>query len=111
MGETVTALALSHAPRLWTAPEDAEEAGEGEKLRRCQEVIETHREQLHEADPDVIIGFLNDHIENFFRNDSLPQFCVGIGDNNYGPIDAYVGWLPVEQQHVPSDRVRSRAPT
>ena len=103
MGEVVTAFAYSHAPRLWTNPEQAKEAGEGDKVQNCIDALKTQRDQLHEADPDVIIAFLNDHFENFFRESGVPMFCVGIDDRNYGPIDAYGDWLPIEQQHVPND--------
>lgn len=100
MGNVVTAQALSHAPLLWTNPENAEQ----EQLDSIHEALERQRSELDAADPDVIVAFLNDHYENFFRGQVIPQICVGIGDDNYGPLEQYLGWLPFEeQQDVPND--------
>jgi 2,3-dihydroxyphenylpropionate 1,2-dioxygenase len=98
MGKIVSAMALSHAPGLLSLPDGPPK----EQMDRMKATLDEMKKQLDVAKPDVIIAFLDDHFENFFRT-CMPTFCVGIGDEAYGPMKEHLKWLKMKEQvKVPS---------
>ncbi|OGL17124.1 MAG: hypothetical protein A3F92_01400 [Candidatus Rokubacteria bacterium RIFCSPLOWO2_12_FULL_71_22] len=75
MAEIVAALLTSHAPLITGKPEIAEP----EQRDRLYAGFHELRRRLAAARPDLIVMFVNDHLQNFAYN-NLPAFCVGLAD-------------------------------
>lgn len=68
-------LVISHAPgmtALWSALEPAQET-------HLRGALDTVRNELAAARPDVIVAFVNDHFSNFSLA-NMPAICVGVAD-------------------------------
>lgn len=103
MAEIVAAMAMTHGPGLtgWfhAAPKEHQEltlAATGEMRRR-----------LEAARPDVIVGFSNDHLQNWPLNNT-PEYTVGIGDVHVGPADWYDEWLALTKYRIPGHSALAR---
>src|SRR5678815_6145860 len=85
-------MALTHSPGLtgWfdRAPEN--------QRRDARRALDTMRERLRAARPDVILLFSNDHLLNWPINNT-PEYTVGIGAEHAGPADWYDEWLALEK--------------
>ncbi|MBI4269494.1 MAG: extradiol ring-cleavage dioxygenase [Candidatus Rokubacteria bacterium] len=75
MAEIVAALLTSHAPLITGKPEIAKP----EQRDRLYAGFHELRRRLAAARPDLIVMFVNDHLQNFAYN-NLPAFCVGLAD-------------------------------
>ena len=75
MAEIVAALLTSHAPLITGKPE----IGKPEQRDRLYAGFHELRRRLAAARPDLIVMFVNDHLQNFAYN-NLPAFCVGLAD-------------------------------
>ena len=75
MAEIVAALLTSHAPLITGKPEIAEP----EQRDRLYAGFHELRRRLAATRPDLIVMFVNDHLQNFAYN-NLPAFCVGLAD-------------------------------
>jgi aromatic ring-opening dioxygenase catalytic subunit (LigB family) len=96
VAQVVAAMALTHSPGLtgWfdRAPED--------QRREARRALDTMRERLRAARPDVILLFSNDHLLNWPINNT-PEYTVGIGAEHVGPADWYDEWLALEKYRIP----------
>lgn len=99
MAQLVATIALSHAPGLtgWldhaTPDEQQRLVGGYEEMGRL----------FRATNPDVIIGFANDHCLNM-PVDDVVDFCVGTADEWQGPADWFKDWLNVPDYTVKGNR-------
>ena len=103
MAESVSVVALSHAPGLtgWL-----DKATEAEQRNLTEGFTELGR-LLRATRPDVIIGIANDHLLNL-PMDGTVDFCVGIADAWSGPAEWFRDWLNVDDYAVPGNRELAR---
>ena len=94
MATIVAAGMTSHAPNMTATPEAAPE-----QRRRFLAGLAEMRRRLIAARPDLVMMFVNDHVQNFFY-DNLPAFCVGVGDKHWAPRGA-AGFLKIPERQVP----------
>jgi len=73
MAEIVAAALTAHAP-LITGKPDVADPGQRERLYAG---FHEARRRLQAARPDMLVMFVNDHLQNFAYN-NLPAFCVGL---------------------------------
>jgi aromatic ring-opening dioxygenase catalytic subunit (LigB family) len=89
MASLVGAFAASHGPLLireWQAvPAD--------QKQRLTHAFQTLGKKLSAASPDVLIIVSPDHWSNFFL-DNIPAVCVGVGEANEGPPEAWMKAFP-----------------
>src|SRR5919199_622604 len=94
MASLVGAFAASHGPliiREWEAVPAAQ------KERMTAGFRELGR-RMSAAKPDVIIAVSPDHWSNFFL-DNVPSVCLGVGETNEGPPEAWMKAFP--QREIP----------
>ncbi|KIX00537.1 uncharacterized protein Z518_10677 [Rhinocladiella mackenziei CBS 650.93] len=95
MGKVVAAVGLSHAPGALAFPETADP-----KVReRTENATRSLGISIESSRPDVIIAFLDDHFENFFRN-LCPPVTMGIADQHVGPADQWMETLRIDKTTV-----------
>src|SRR6266545_3881463 len=82
MAEIVAAALTSHAP-LITGKPDVRRPEQREHLYAGFEEI--HR-RFTAARPDLVVMFVNDHLQNFAYN-NLPAFCVGLASTYDAPSE------------------------
>src|SRR5437016_4054276 len=75
MAEIVAALLTSHAPLITGKPEVSKPAQRDRLYGGFHEL----RRRLAAARPDLIVMFVNDHIQNFPYS-NMPAFCVGLAE-------------------------------
>ncbi len=75
MAEIVAALLTSHAPLITGKPE----VSRPEQRDRLYGGFHELRRRLAAARPDLIVMFVNDHIQNFPYS-NMPAFCVGLAE-------------------------------
>jgi aromatic ring-opening dioxygenase catalytic subunit (LigB family) len=96
MARIVAAMAMTHSPGLtgWftRAPADHQ--------AQAVAALGEMRERLEAAQPDVIVGFSNDHLLNWPINNT-PEYTVGIGAEHVGPADWYDEWLALDKYRIP----------
>ena len=73
MAEIVAALLTSHAPLITGRPE----VSRPEQRDRLYGGFHELRRRLAAARPDLIVMFVNDHIQNFPYS-NMPAFCIGL---------------------------------
>lgn len=89
MASLVGAFAASHGPlivREW----DALPAGERQRLKSGFEEL---GRRIAAARPDALIVVSPDHWSNFFL-DHVPSVCIGVGETNDGPPEAWMKAFP-----------------
>src|SRR2546428_12638300 len=94
MATVVAACMTSHAPNMTAVPDAAPE-----QRKRFLGGLEEMRRRLIAARPDLVVMFVNDHVQNFFY-DNLPAYCVGVGDKHWAPRGA-AGFLKIPERQVP----------
>ena len=80
MAEIIAAALTSHAPLITGKPE----IGKPEQRDRLYAGFREVRRRLAAARPDLIVMFVNDHLQNFPYS-NLPAFCVGLADTYDAP--------------------------
>lgn len=80
MAEIVAAALTSHAPLITGRPDVARP----EQRERLYAGFRELARRLAAARPDVIVMFVNDHVQNF-AYDNVPAFCVGLADEYDAP--------------------------
>jgi hypothetical protein len=93
MAEIVLAYASSHAPMMAAAREAATE----EQREHFFGALQRLREQARERDVQACVVLSNEHFTNFFL-ENFPQLCIGLGERNWGPTEA---WLPIDKAWIP----------
>jgi 2'-aminobiphenyl-2,3-diol 1,2-dioxygenase large subunit len=94
MASIVAACMTSHAPNMTAVPTAAPE-----QRKRFVAGLAEMRRRLVAARPDVVVMFVNDHVQNFFY-DNLPAYCVGVGDKHWAPKGA-ADFLKIPARQVP----------
>lgn len=103
MAEIVAAVLASHAPGI-TARPDIADPGQRERFVASWAVL---RRRLEAARPDLLVAFVNDHIQNFFFN-AMPAFCVGLADSYEAPSAGSAGFLRIPARRIPGARAWAR---
>ena len=80
MAEIVAAALASHAPLITGKPEIAKPEMRDRFYAGYREI----RRRLAATRPDLIVMFVNDHLQNFPYS-NLPAFCVGLADEYDAP--------------------------
>src|SRR2546430_16540555 len=80
MAEVVLAALTSHAPMITGKPE----VSRPEQRDRLYDGFHELRRRLAAARPDLMVMFVNDHIQNF-PSSSMPAFCVGLAEASDAP--------------------------
>ncbi|KAF4311794.1 putative extradiol ring-cleavage dioxygenase class III protein subunit b protein [Botryosphaeria dothidea] len=95
MGKIVSAVGLSHAPGAVGFPESAAP----DARARTEAAALALGQTLVDAAPNVIIAFLDDHFENFFRT-NMPSIAVGVAATHSGPADQLMEALRIPTKYV-----------
>src|SRR5215467_3254576 len=89
MASLVGAFAASHGPlivREWDAvPKD--------ERSRLEKAFKELGRRLTAVKPDVLVIGSPDHWSNFFL-DNIPAVCIGVGEANEGPPEAWMKAYP-----------------
>jgi aromatic ring-opening dioxygenase catalytic subunit (LigB family) len=93
MTAIVLAYCSSHAPMM-AAAADAAPRAQSDAFFAAHRRI---RDLATERRPQAVIVVSNEHFTNFFF-ENFPQLCVGVGETNWGPAEA---WLPIDHGWVP----------
>src|SRR5262245_34690799 len=80
MAQIVAAALASHGPLVTGRPD----VSRPEQRDRLYAGFGELRRRLAEARPDLIVAFVNDHLQNFPYS-NMPAFCVGLGDRFDAP--------------------------
>ena len=80
MAEIVAAALTAHAPLITGKPE----VGKPEQRDRLYAGFREIGRRLQAARPDLLVMFVNDHLQNFAYN-NLPAFCVGLASTYQCP--------------------------
>jgi hypothetical protein len=80
MAEIVAAAAVSHAPLITGRPE----VSRPEQRERLYAGFRELGRRFADARPDLIVMFVNDHIQNFPYS-NMPAFCVGLAQHYDAP--------------------------
>ena len=80
MAEIVAAALTAHAPLITGKPE----VSRPEQRDRLYAGFHELRRRLAAARPDLLVMFVNDHLQNF-AYDNLPAFCVGLAGSYEAP--------------------------
>ena len=82
MAEIVAAALAAHAPLITGKPE----VGKPEQRDRLYAGFHEMRRRLQAARPDLLVMFVNDHLQNFAYN-NLPAFCIGLAPTYQCPSE------------------------
>ena len=93
MTEISIAYCSSHAPMMAAARDSAEE----QQRNRFFGALEIIRDDARRAGVQACVVLSNEHFTNFFL-ENFPQICVGVGERNWGPTEA---WLPISKAWIP----------
>jgi len=93
MAEIVLAYCASHAPMMSAARDSAPEA----QRKNFFGALDRIRALSVERDVQACVVLSNEHFTNFFL-ENFPQICVGVGERNWGPTEA---WLPIDKSWIP----------
>ncbi len=103
MAEIVAAVLASHAPGI-TARPDIADPGQRQRFVASLDLL---RRRLDAARPDVLVAFVNDHIQNFFF-DAMPAYCVGLAESYEAPAPGSAGFLRIPPRRVAGARAWAR---
>jgi aromatic ring-opening dioxygenase catalytic subunit (LigB family) len=59
--------------------------------------LESVRTDAESAGVQACVVLSNEHFTNFFL-ENFPQICIGLGERNWGPTEA---WLPIDKMWIP----------
>src|SRR5438105_3676757 len=93
MAEISLAYASSHAPMMAAARDSAPE----EQRNTFFGALDAIRDEARRRDIQAVVVLSNEHFTNFFL-ENFPQICVGVGEQNWGPTEA---WLPISKAWIP----------
>jgi hypothetical protein len=87
---------VSHGPLVTGRPE----VSKPEQRERVYAGFEELRRRLADARPDLIVTFVNDHLQNFPYS-NMPAFCVGLGDSFDAPSPGGAKLMRIAPRKVP----------
>jgi hypothetical protein len=93
MAEITIAYCSSHAPMMAAARESATQ----QQQESFFGALEAIRADARAAGVQACVVLSNEHFTNFFL-ENFPQICVGLGERNWGPTEA---WLPIQKAWIP----------
>src|SRR5262245_40891220 len=96
MAEIVAAALTSHAPLITGKPEIANPAQRDRLYAGFREL----RRRLAAARPDLIVMFVNDHLQNFPYS-NMPTFCVGLAESYDAPSPGGARLMRLTPRKVP----------
>jgi hypothetical protein len=99
MAEIVAAALTAHAPLITGKPEIARP----EQRERLYAGFHEIRRRLAAARPDLIVMFVNDHLQNFSYS-NLPAFCVGLVDAYDAPSPGGAALMRIPARKIPGAR-------
>ena len=88
MAEIVAAALTAHAPLITGKPD----VSRPEQRDRLYAGFHELRRRLAAARPDLLVMFVNDHLQNF-AYDNLPAFCVGLAGSYEAPSPGGAGLM------------------
>ncbi len=95
MAEIVLAALTSHAPLMTGRPDIARP----EQRERLYAGFADLRRRFAAARPDVVVMFVNDHIQNFPYS-NMPAFCVGLADAYDAPGEGSARFMRIPPRRV-----------
>lgn len=98
MAEIVAAVLASHAPLITGRLE----ISRPEQRERFHEGLRELRRRLASARPDVLVMFVNDHLQNFPYS-NMPAFCVGLADRYVAPSPGGASLMRIPARMVPGE--------
>ena len=104
MAEIVAAALTAHAPLITGKPEVS---GPDQRDRLYAGFHELRR-RLAAACPDLLVMFVNDHLQNFPYS-NLPAFCVGLADEYEAPSAGGGKFMRIPARTLRGDRVWAMA--
>jgi hypothetical protein len=93
MAEIVLAYCSSHAPMMAAARDAASE----DQRKNFFGALEWIRDEARQRGVQACVVLSNEHFTNFFL-ENFPQICIGVGERNWGPTEA---WLPIDKAWIP----------
>lgn len=96
MAEIVAAALTAHAPLITGKPDVARP----EQRERLHAGFRELGRRLAATRPDVIVAFVNDHLQNF-AYDNLPAFCVGLAEAYDAPSPGGARLMRLTPRRVP----------
>lgn len=91
MGKLVSAVSMTHNPRIFWNAEGAPEADR----KAVYAEFAAAKAEIEASQPDVVIVVGNDHLDQFSL-DNMPAFAVGVADEAKGPF-----WYEREVMRLP----------
>ncbi len=96
MAEIVAAALTSHAPLITGRPE----VSRPEQRDRLYAGFQEARRRLAAARPDLVVMFVNDHLQNFPYS-NMPAFCVGLAGAYDAPSPGGARLMRIPPRKVP----------
>src|SRR3989440_13059212 len=96
MAEVVLAALTSHAPMITGKPE----VSRPEQRDRLYDGFHELRRRLAAARPDLLVMFVNDHLQNFPYS-NMPAFCVGLVDSYDAPSPGGSRLMRIPARKIP----------
>jgi hypothetical protein len=90
MAEIVGAALTAHAPLITGKPE----VSNPEQRDRLYAGFREAGRRLHAARPDLLVMFVNDHLQNF-AYDNLPAFCIGLAGSYEAPSEGGAAFMRI----------------
>jgi hypothetical protein len=90
MAEIVGAVLTAHAPLITGKPE----VSKPEQRDRLYAGFREAGRRLHAARPDLLVMFVNDHLQNF-AYDNLPAFCIGLAGSYEAPSEGGAAFMRI----------------
>ena len=90
MAEIVGAALTAHAPLITGKPE----VSKPEQRDRLYAGFREAGRRLHAARPDLLVMFVNDHLQNFAYN-NLPAFCIGLAASYEAPSEGGAAFMRI----------------
>src|SRR3989442_10612672 len=105
MAEIVAAALAAHAPLITGKPEIARP----EQRERLYAGFHEMRRRLAAARPDLLVMFVNDHLQNFPYS-NLPAFCIGLADAYDAPSPGGSALMRIPPRKIPGAPAWGMAP-
>ncbi len=96
MAEIVAAALTSHAPLITGKPD----VSKPEQRDRLYAGFHELCRRLAAARPDLLVMFVNDHLQNFAYN-NLPAFCVGLAASYDAPSEGGAKLMRIAPRKIP----------